>query len=59
MSKREVRILIGIALIMALVIVGGVIASGLQASATAAGFSQQQSIETRNAGIEQTASAQP
>lgn len=59
MSKRETRILIGIALIVALVIVGGVIVASLQSSATTAGFSQQQAIETRNAGIEQTASAQP
>ncbi len=59
MSKREKRILIGILLLLALVIVGGVLVASLQSSSLDAGFRQQQSIETRNAEIEQTVSAQP
>lgn len=59
MSKREKRILIGFALLLALIVIGGIVVAGLQSSALDAQFQQQRIIETREAEIEQTASAQP
>lgn len=58
MSKREMRILFGIALLLLLIVVGGIFVVNLQSNSLDAGFRQQRIIETRDAGIEGTATAQ-
>lgn len=58
MSKREIRWLIALAVVLMVVVVGVFTLVNIQQNADRAGADEQHLIETRNANFESTATAQ-